>query len=127
MRGKLFRLLISSHSGYFVNGFKLRGNLIKLLFLFLAINLLTLSIKSQSTNIDYEKFKLGDAKHLLVGMDMSADQKYIAISSNQSFPLHIYDWSNREIVKEIDVGNWFAGSAVRYSSGGKYLLIQQLL
>ena len=126
LKGNFFKLLLSSHSGHFVNGYLFNGFIKKRTFLFLSINLIVVSVLSQSTDIDYEKFKLGDAKHILAGMDMSPDQKFIAVSGNQSFPLYIYDWSKREVAKEFDVGNWYAGSSVRFSSGGKYLLIQQL-
>jgi WD40 repeat protein len=81
---------------------------------------------SQGSNYDYERVKIGDVKHIVVGMDMSPDQKYLAISGNQSFPCYIFDWSKREIKTQYDVGNWYAGSSVKYSSGGKYLLLQQL-
>ena len=91
------------------------------LSLFLAQN-----IYSQGSNYEYERVKIGDVKHIVVGLDMSPDQKYIAISGNQSYPCYIFDWSKREIKKQFEVGNWYAGSAVKYSSGGKYLLLQQL-
>ncbi|MEA3347675.1 MAG: hypothetical protein U9Q39_01305, partial [Pseudomonadota bacterium] len=82
---------------------------------------------SQNINEDFERIKIdSDIKHLYVGMDMSPDGKYVAISGNKEFPLYIYDWANREVVKTFNVGNWFAGAAVKYSKNGKYILIQQL-
>jgi uncharacterized protein with WD repeat len=59
-------------------------------------------------------------------MDLSPDQKSLAITGNQSFPCYIFDWEDRVIKNQFDVGNWYAGSSVRYSPGGKYLLLQQL-
>jgi hypothetical protein len=56
---------------------------------------------------------------------MSPDQKHLAISGNQSFPFYLFDWSKREIVSQHDVGNWYAGSSVEFSPGGKYILLQQ--
>jgi WD40 repeat protein len=87
---------------------------------------LSQNIYSQGSNYEYERVKIGDVKHIVVGLDMSPDQKYIAISGNQSYPCYIFDWSKREVVKQFDVGNWYAGYSIKYSSGGKYLLLQQL-
>lgn len=89
---------------------------------FLAFSTL---VFSQGANYDYERVKIGDIKHIIVGLDMSPDQKYLAISGNQSFPFYIFDWSKREIKSQFDVGNWYAGSQVEYSPGGKYILLQQ--
>ncbi len=61
-----------------------------------------------------------------MGIDLSPDGNYVAISGNKEFPLYIYDWVNREIVKTYNVGDWWAGAAVKYSTNGKYILIQQL-
>jgi hypothetical protein len=92
------------------------------------LSLMILSSKgfSQGSNYEYERVKIGDVKHIVVGLDMSPDQKLIAISGNQSNPCYIFDWSKREIKTQFDVGDWNAGSSVKYSSGGKYLMLQQL-
>ncbi len=75
---------------------------------------------------DYERFSVGDKYHLLVGLDLSPDQKTIAISSVQKNPLILYDWEKREITAELDVGDMtVAGSIVRYSPAGKYMVLQQ--
>ncbi len=92
---------------------------------FLLIMIFSNGVFSQGANYDYERVKIGDVKHIIVGMDMSPDHKYLAISGNQSFPFYIFDWSKREIVSQHDVGNWYAGSSVEYSPGGKYILLQQ--
>jgi len=82
---------------------------------------------SQSINEEIERIKLdSDMKHLYVGIDLSPDGNYIAISGNKEFPLYIYDWKKREIVNTFNVGDWFAGSAINFSKNGKYILIQQL-
>lgn len=98
-------------------------NLTIITFLALFNNLISWS---QGTDYDFERFKLDDAKHILVGMDLSPDQKYVAIGGIQSFPLYIYDWSEQKVVNTFDVGEWYAGSNVIYSSTGKYLLQRQL-
>jgi hypothetical protein len=97
----------------------------KLGVLLLSFQLST-GVFSQGSNYDYERVKIADVKHIVVGLDMSPDQKFLAISGNQSYPCYIFDWSKREITHQFDVGNWYAGSSVKYSSGGKYLLLQQL-
>lgn len=81
---------------------------------------------AQTINAEYEKFLASDAKYIQSGMAMSPDQRYMAISTIQSFPLYIYDFQNRKVIRQFDVGNWYAGSRVSWSAGGKYLLLQQL-
>lgn len=93
------------------------------LLLFSANSILLLS---QSTDIDYERVPVGDAKQLICGLDISPDQNKIAISSTQSFPFYIFDWKTREPIKEFNVGNWYAGSSIEYSSQGKYIVLNQL-
>lgn len=87
----------------------------------------TSQIISQTINEDFERIKIdSDAKHLYTGIDLSPDAKYVAVSGNKEYPLYIYDWENRKIIKTYNVGDWWAGSAVRYSKNGRYILIQQL-
>lgn len=81
---------------------------------------------SQGENYEFERIKIGDNKNIVVGMDLSPDQQQLAISSVQSFPLYLFDWSKRELNGKFEVGEWYAGSSVKYSSGGKYILLQQL-
>ena len=98
----------------------------KSMFVFSFISIFSLFGFSQSANTEFDKVKIGDVNHILVGLNLSPDQQYLAISSVKSNPMYIYDWKKREVVKEFNVGNWYAGSSVRYSANGKYLLLQQL-
>jgi len=81
---------------------------------------------SQGENYDFERIKVGDVKNLIVGVDISPDKQKLAISSVQSYPMILFDWSKREVLNKFDVGEWYAGSAVRFSVSGKYILLQQL-
>lgn len=89
--------------------------------LFLCIQLL-----SQATDIEYERIKIGDARHIVSGLSLSPDNSVLAISSIQGFPFYLFDWKNREVLKEFNVGNWYAGSSIDYSVKGKYILMNQL-
>ena len=80
----------------------------------------------QSTDMEYERIKIGDVMHMICGLDLSPDQKELAISGNQSSPFFVYDWQNREKLREFNIGNWFAGSSVNYSSKGTFILLNQL-
>ncbi len=80
----------------------------------------------QGTDITYERIRIADAKHIICGLDLSPDQSVLAISSMQSYPFYLFDWKTNKKITECDVGNWYAGSSVRYSSGGKYILLNQL-
>jgi WD40 repeat protein len=97
-----------------------------LLFVIMIFSFAPLSF-SQGINYDFERIKVGDnVKHIFVGLDISPDGEQLAISGVQSFPFYIYDWKERQVTKEFDVGEWYAGSTVKYSSTGKYLLLNQL-
>jgi hypothetical protein len=84
-----------------------------------------LAISAQGTDYHYEKVKIGEARHVLSGLDLSPDTEILAISSTQSFPFYLFNWKNQEVLSQFNVGNWYAGSAIRYSSGGKYILLNQ--
>ncbi len=83
-------------------------------------------LSAQGTNFEYEKVKIGEAKNLFAWIDLAPDNNTIAVSSTQSFPLYIYDWSGKQLKTQFDVGNWYAGSRASYSKTGKYILLQQL-
>ncbi|MCB0824066.1 MAG: hypothetical protein KDC09_15320 [Bacteroidales bacterium] len=81
---------------------------------------------AQSSSTDFERVSIGDTKQILCGLSLAPDQSYLAISSIQSFPLYKYDYENRQVIEEFNVGNWYAGSKVEHSKNGKYILLQQL-
>jgi len=99
----------------------MKRKLYLLLILFYTVNLF-----SQGTDIDYERVTIGDARHIICGLDLSPDQTDLAISSTQSFPFYIFDWKERKPLKEFNVGNWYAGSSVEYSPKGTYIVLNQL-
>jgi WD40 repeat protein len=80
----------------------------------------------QKINAEYERYSLTGEKYIHSGMAMSPDQKYIALASTQSYPLYIVDYATRKVLRQLDVGNWYAGSRVSWSANGKYILLQQL-
>jgi len=81
---------------------------------------------SQSLNGEFDYIKFGDNQHLLIGLDLSPNGQYLAVSSLKGRPLIVYDWSKRETIKEFSVGDWYGGSSIKYSPNGKYLLLQKL-
>lgn len=81
---------------------------------------------AQKINAEYERFQAFDARYLQSGMDMSPDQRFLAIATTQSFPLYIVDIASRKAIRQFDVGNWYAGSRVSWSPKGRYILLQQL-
>jgi WD40 repeat protein len=89
--------------------------------LFLCIQLL-----SQTTDLEYERIKIGDARHIVSGLTLSPDNSVLAISSIQGFPFYLFDWKAREVIKEFNLGNWYAGSSIDFSANGKYILMNQL-
>ncbi len=83
-------------------------------------------IKAQGTNYEYDKFQIGDAKNLLVWLTLHPDNKTLAVTSHQSFPLYMYNLETSQVENQFDVGNWYAGSRAKFSKNGKYLMLQQL-
>ncbi|KAF0194830.1 MAG: hypothetical protein FD166_3351 [Bacteroidetes bacterium] len=99
------------------------------LYLFHALFFLLVDLHpagAQTINAEYERFRAGDSKYIQSGMAMSPDKTLIAIATTQSYPLYIFDIASRKVIRQFDVGNWYAGSRVSWSAGGRYLLLQQL-
>ncbi|MDP2722981.1 MAG: hypothetical protein Q8O72_09505 [Bacteroidales bacterium] len=103
-------------------------NTTKILFLLklLAIVLMAEMVTAQSSNMKFERVRVGDAKQILCGLDLAPDHSYLAISSIQSFPFYQFNFENKNVIQQFDVGNWYAGSTVRHSADGKFVLLQQL-
>lgn len=92
----------------------------------LVIGILFFSLISfAQTNDNFKEFKVGGEKSVRSGIALSPDGKTVAIAGMQGFPLFIYDWKSEKVIKKFDVGNWYAGSKVDYSTKGTYLLLQQ--
>lgn len=101
----------------------------KLGFNWLCIGIMlsvAISSSGQGTNQEYEKFTIGDAKALFTGIALAPDNNTLIVSSHQSFPTYAFDLEKKEVRASYDVGNWYAGSKIRLSKTGKYLVLQQL-
>ncbi|MEZ5084065.1 MAG: hypothetical protein R2750_11545 [Bacteroidales bacterium] len=99
----------------------------KFIFSLIFLLQITLAGVCQGPTHDFERVRMGNAKHILCGLDISPDGQYLAISSVQSFPFYIFDWQGRTVKQEFSVGNWYAGSYIRYSADGRYIILQKLL
>lgn len=84
------------------------------------------TIRSQGTNYDYEKIRIGDVQNMLAWLVLNPDGKTVAVTSTQSHPVYIYNLETKQIDKQFDVGDWYAGSRADYSINGKYILLTQL-
>jgi len=101
---------------------------IKLRMLFIPgfLILPSLSVRSQTSNSDFERIKLVSDESEFTGLAISPDQKTIALSLKNSSPVKLIDWASQKITREIHVGNWNSGSMLSFSDGGKYLLLQEI-
>ncbi len=97
-----------------------------LFFLLLSLTLPLGSAFAQGSDMEFDRVRIGDARHMICGLDLAPDQSYLAISSTQSFPFYKWDYNKRTVIAEFDVGNWYAGSSVQHAADGKYILLQQL-
>jgi len=111
-----------------INRIKVRASIIIVLLFQAAIFVI-----AQGTNLDYIKIQVGDASGLrdandpFIGIDKApGTTSTVALSSIKKGPLFIFDYESQEIIKEIDVGDWYAGSRIEYSSKGNYIVLQQL-
>lgn len=98
----------------------------KQLLLFFTILIISISAHPQGTDYDYDRIKIGEANHFVSGLALSPDQSTLAISGMQNFPFYVFDWENEQVIDIFDVGNWYAGSAIQYSSNGNYILLGKL-
>ena len=80
---------------------------------------------SQGTDMHYHRILITDIKQMLYGIDVSPDQKTLAVSSTHGKPFFFFDLETEKVTKEYNVGNWTAGATVRYSKNGKYVLLSQ--
>jgi len=81
---------------------------------------------AQSSNSDFERIKLKSQDNYFSGLAVSPDGKMIAISSKKSIPVKIADAGTKEVVREVNAGNWYSGSKISFSSSSKYFLLQEL-
>lgn len=97
-----------------------------LCFSFVFLSLLPAAMLAQGSDMEFDRVRIGDARHIICGLELAPDQSYLALSSTQSFPFYKWDYNTRTVKAEFDVGNWYAGSAVQHAANGKYILLQQL-
>jgi WD40 repeat protein len=88
--------------------------------------LFSLTALGQTSNSDFERIKLGGNDTEFTGIDISPDQKTLAVTAKKSEPVKLIDWSSQKVTQEINAGNWLTGSTVSFSDGGKYLLLQEI-
>lgn len=84
-------------------------------------------IAGQGANYEYDKIKVGENLHLFSGISFAPDKNTLALSCIQSYPLVLFDYEKRTVLKTFDnPGDWYAGSRIDFSAGGNYLLLQQM-
>lgn len=92
--------------------------------------LITLAAVAQDDGQEYRILPVGGQQtvsgYLACWLDLAPDQRTIGLSSTQGFPFRSFAVDAEQDVDELDVGNWYAGARSRYSTTGKYLLLQQL-
>lgn len=97
------------------------------LFIFLSfLFIFSKTVSPQGTNYDFEKIRIGEVQNLMVWLALHPDNKTLAVTSHQSFPLYLYNLETKQVEHQYDVGNWYAGSRAKFSKNGKYLMLQQL-
>jgi hypothetical protein len=97
-----------------------------MILLSVMLNQGSLKMYAQGTNYEYDKIQIGEVQNMLVWLDLHPDNKTMAVTSHQSFPLYIYNMETKQVENQFDVGNWYAGSRAKFSKSGKYLMLQQL-
>jgi hypothetical protein len=92
--------------------------------------LLALTAAAQTDGQEYRILKVGGQEtmsgYLTCWLDLAPDGKTVGLSSTQGFPYRSFAVDDEQNVQEMDVGNWYAGSRARFSTTGRYLLLQQL-
>ena len=98
----------------------------KQLIILIALIFAVIEMRPQGTDMDYDRINIGGVQHFVSGLALSPDFETLAISGIQRFPFYLFDWENQEVIKKFNVGNWYAGSAIEYSSNGNYILLGRL-
>lgn len=92
--------------------------------------LITIGAFGQDDGLVYRKIRVGGQQtpsgYLVSWLDLSPDGSTVSVSATQGFPFRSFPVDAPEQTTEIDVGNWYAGSRARYSTSGKYMVLQQL-
>ena len=92
--------------------------------------LLTLASTAQDDGQEYRILKVGGtesiAGYLTSWIDVSPDGSTVGLSATQGPSYRLFPASDEAQVRTIDVENWYAGSRARFSSTGRYILLQQL-
>lgn len=100
------------------------------IFLTALAGLLTLASSAQDDGQEYRILKVGGSEsiagYLTSWIDVSPDGSTVGLSATQGFPYRFFPVADETRVRTIDVGNWYAGARARFSSTGKYILLQQL-
>lgn len=95
-----------------------------------AAGLLTLAAVGQDDGQIYRVINIRDeantTRHIQSWLDLSPDGHTLAVAPTQSFPFRLYDLEEGRIVRNLDVGNWYAGARSTFSSSGRYLVLQQM-
>ncbi|HPF89873.1 MAG: WD40 repeat domain-containing protein [Flavobacteriales bacterium] len=102
----------------------------RILLLVAVLSLLTLAAFGQDDGQEYRILKVGGQEtmsgYLTASLDIAPDDRTIGLSATQGFPFRTFPIDDEANVQELDIGNWYAGSRVRFSPSGKYILLQQL-
>lgn len=92
--------------------------------------LIGLAAVGQDDGQVYRILKVGGQEtlsgYLTCWLDLAPDNSTVGLSSTQGFPYRSFHIDSEASVQEIDIGNWYAGSRARFSTSGRYLLLQQL-
>lgn len=91
----------------------------------LTFVLLTLNLAAQDVNKNFDRWQISDERINISGMDLSPDEKSIAIVLQQKEKILIYDIDSKEVKQEIDFSKQFfdLGYNIKYSPNGNYLLV----
>lgn len=99
-----------------------------LILAFLALG--ALAVVGQDEGAVFRTIRVGGQEtlsgYLVSWLDTSPDGSTVSVSATQGFPFRSFPVDKPEETTEIDVGNWYAGSRARYSTSGRYMVLQQL-
>ena len=101
-----------------------------ILLVIAVLSLSTTAAVGQDDGQEYRILKVGGQEtmsgYLTAWVDVAPDDRTVGLSATQGFPFRTFPIDDETNVQEMDIGNWYAGSRIRFSPSGKYLLLQQL-
>jgi hypothetical protein len=95
---------------------------------FIAVSaLLSLALHAQEsrTNVEVEKWRIGESNYIGSGLLLGSDGNSLIITHTQGFPIYFYDLAKRTIERTVEIQGYYAGPRPLKSNNDSLVLLEQ--